>query len=321
MNNAILGEGAGPHEVVDRLILVRKPGLPIIGHDTLAGRGTHRGAQVDVLPLAELALATVRLIARNHVVTRLELGHTFTYTLHDGGSLVTKDAGEEPLRIMAVQRVCICMAKRHSYVLYPNLTPLRWCHLDLNHLQGFLRLKGHGGQALNLFPCCVEHVLVFRIRENRISWQLIWAPPQDTREVRGMILEVVLNEAGDEEVGVVVTRLHAQSQSDALLVASRLECLRLQLWGQEVVCRALVHQETDWRPSVILHQLHGVIVLPGFPVLTKVKTEGFLPPGHFARISDGREGRHGAVDPRVLQRNRQSPVAAHAVTHNPKLVG
>lgn len=44
-----------------------------------------------------------------------------------------------------------------------------------------------------------------------------------------MEIDVVVDEGGDEEVGVVVPRLHAQRERLPLLQAGRLEVLRLKL--------------------------------------------------------------------------------------------
>lgn len=90
--------------------------------------------------------------------------------------------------------------------------------------------------------------------------------------------QVLLNEARDEEVGMIVSGLTPQRQRHTALAAGRLKRLGLELTGlQKIVRIALVHQQ--W----LLHapgadQLRGIPLLPDLPVLTQITTEGFLAP-------------------------------------------
>merc|ERR1719203_1722796 len=117
MQYTVLREGAGSHEVVNRLALIREPGLAIASHDTLASEGPNRCAEVDIWPLAEPAVTTIGLVAGNDVVTRIESFHALTDALHNAGCLMAQDTREEALRVKAVQCVGIRVTECHSHVL------------------------------------------------------------------------------------------------------------------------------------------------------------------------------------------------------------
>lgn len=48
------------------------------------------------------------LLQRNDVITRLDVGDTLAYGLHDPSTLMPKHDGEGTLRVLAGQSVCIC---------------------------------------------------------------------------------------------------------------------------------------------------------------------------------------------------------------------
>mmetsp|Transcript_3873 Transcript_3873/g.9084 ORF Transcript_3873/g.9084 Transcript_3873/m.9084 type:complete len:301 (-) Transcript_3873:294-1196(-) len=139
-----------------------------------------------------------------------------------------------------------------------------------------------------------------------------------------MVLEVVLDECGDEEVAVVITLLHPQSQGDALLLASLQEGLGPELMlvflllvlTLEAVRSALIDQETDGWALVLLEELDSVVLGPLLLVLPEVKGEGLLAPGGLGGVADRGEGGDRAVLAWVLQSNAHGSVAAHAVSED-----
>ena len=84
----------------------------------------------------------------------------------------------------------------------------------------------------------------------------------------GVVPHVVLDEAGDEIVAVIVAGVPAQGQGLAGLGAGGLEPLRLQLRGQELVVQALVHQDRA-AEGAASHQLAGVVFGPGAVVVAQ----------------------------------------------------
>src|SRR5690606_8894289 len=59
----------------------------------------------------------------------------------------------------------------------------------------------------------------------------------------GMMPQVIADEARDEVIAVVVAFLHAQRQWMAVGITGLLQVIGLELLFQEVVTRALVHQQ------------------------------------------------------------------------------
>mmetsp|Transcript_15231 Transcript_15231/g.31968 ORF Transcript_15231/g.31968 Transcript_15231/m.31968 type:complete len:467 (+) Transcript_15231:755-2155(+) len=322
MQHAVLCEGAGAHEVVDGLALISKPGLSIRRHDALPSEVAHRGAEVDVRPLAELAGTAVGLVARDHLVPRPEVCDTLANALHNASGLVAEDAGEETLGVAAIKGVSICVAERHGHVLDTHLALLRCTHCHRNHLQRLLRLEGNCGEALDILASCGESFEGARSTVDRGRRELacVWAPPQHACEVGRMVLQVVLNEARDEIVGVVIAGLHPECERDALLVTGCLERLRAQLaLRQKVVRLALVNKDAQGWSVVLLDELNGVVLLPRALVGAQVQGESLLAPRSLGRIRNGGEGGDGLENARILQGDGQCAMATHAVAQDPRL--
>lgn len=70
------------------------------------------------------------LLQRNDVITRLDVGDTLAYRLHDTSTLVAEHDGEGTLRVLAGQSVCICEMFSH-YVL--QVVNERWPYLYGRH--------------------------------------------------------------------------------------------------------------------------------------------------------------------------------------------
>src|SRR3546814_19165819 len=76
--------------------------------------------------------------------------------------------------------------------------------------------------------------------------------------------------------------------------------------------RSLINQQRQ----TLLHganQLHGVVLLPHFPIAAQVRLEGLVPPGNLGGGDDGREGRDASITARVAQGDDQSAVSSHGM--------
>ena len=105
--------------------------------------------------------------------------------------------------------------------------------------------------------------------------------------------DMVGHEAGDEIVAVIVSRSQVQRQRDIRLAARRFEQFGLQLFFQELVCRALIHQKPRGA-GAILDQRACVVFAPRRTVIPQIAGERLLPPGAVQRAGDGRKGADGA---------------------------
>mmetsp|Transcript_39054 Transcript_39054/g.90418 ORF Transcript_39054/g.90418 Transcript_39054/m.90418 type:complete len:295 (-) Transcript_39054:212-1096(-) len=88
-----------------------------------------------------------------------------------------------------------------------------------------------------LLSCWIHGVDRRRQKHARVR-----APPQHSPQERGMELEVIVDETGNEIIGMVVIRLHPKRERNALLITNCLQQSRLELLRQEHVFGALVHQ-------------------------------------------------------------------------------
>ena len=133
--------------MVDRLALARETRLVVALHDALTSPLPDRGAQVGFRVLAHNALRAVRLVARDNVVPRDDVGHALPDALDDARRLVAEDARKEALRVESAQRVRVRVAQRGGHDLDADLVPLGRSDLDLADLQRLLRLPGNRGLA------------------------------------------------------------------------------------------------------------------------------------------------------------------------------
>lgn len=127
---------------------------------------------------------------------------------------------------------------------------------------------------------------------------------------------VIITEAGHEEVRVIIAVVVAQGQAvQAGLLDSRLEVLGQQLaLLVEVVGGADVDEGVERAALPPLHQLGGVVAGPlGAVVGAEVAGEGLLAPGAADGVGDGGEGGDAPVEARVAQVEGEGAVAAHGV--------
>ena len=140
----VFGEGAGAHVVVNHLA-VHGEAAGAVGHQALALGGTHGLAQVGLAAEAELALATLGGVQRNHMVPGLQAGDPFAHFLDDARAFVAKDGGEDAFRILAGQSVGIGMTNTGRDDLHQYLTGFGAGHIHFFNDQGFACFPGDGG--------------------------------------------------------------------------------------------------------------------------------------------------------------------------------
>jgi hypothetical protein len=139
------------------VLIMEAPGT--IGHDTVTLGATNLGAEIGLGALAKDArgLATLRSVARNHMITDSDRSDTFTNALDDTSSLVTENARKEPLRVLAIQSVNIRVAERVRDDLDTDFSSLG--RVDRNNLfgQGLLGGSGYHGLALDGLSDSITH--------------------------------------------------------------------------------------------------------------------------------------------------------------------
>src|SRR5690606_38820645 len=135
---------------------------------------------------------------------------------------------------------------------------------------------------------------------------------------RRMVGDVLTDEARDEVVAVVVAGPQVERERMAGPLAGLAQRLRPQLFD-ELVVLALVHQDGQ-AFGRRLHQLGGVVRLPGLLILAEIGAKRLLSPGHAGGRGDGSERRDAAVAAGLAQRDGEGPVAAHRVPEDRSLL-
>src|SRR3546814_7502183 len=118
-----------------------------------------------------------------------------------------------------------------------------------------------------------------------------WALGSDGEHLR-VVAQVVLDEALDEIVAVVVVGLHAQLEALAGLLAGADKLVGQELLAEEGVLHALV-DEQQGVGGLLADQRAAIVLLPVLLVVAEVAEEGLAATGAEARRADRREGRAG----------------------------
>ncbi|MNE63235.1 hypothetical protein D3C80_1585750 [compost metagenome] len=95
--------------MVDRLALVGEP-RGAVGHQPFALGGAYGLAQVGLAGGAELALAALGGVQRDHVIADGNRGHALTDGFDNGTAFMAKDRREDAFRVGTGQGVGVGMA-------------------------------------------------------------------------------------------------------------------------------------------------------------------------------------------------------------------
>src|SRR5574343_404144 len=105
--------------------------------------------------------------------------------------------------------------------------------------------------------------------------------------------DVVVDEAGDEIVAVVIAGMAAQLDRLARVDAGSFELLRIQLFGEEFIAQPLIDQCAVREGRLLLfHQQAGIMRRPLLAVFAQIAAEGFHAPWAARWRCDRRESRH-----------------------------
>src|SRR5689334_14641470 len=138
----------------------------------------------------------------------------------------------------------------------------------------------------------------------------------DGSEMACMEAKVVLDEARDEEIAVIVTFPHPEFERHVPPTAGLFQELRLELSFQERIPGPLIDQERRSAPAPILDQRRRIIRAPRAMVASEIAAQRLLAPWATHRRTDRREGRDGPVAIGMLECERKRAVAAHRVAEN-----
>jgi hypothetical protein len=94
----------------------------------------------------------VGLIAWYHMISRLHIRDAVANGLHDARGLMAQHAREQALRIVSVQRVCVCVTQSRRYNLHSNLTRPWWRNCHVRNLERPIRFPCHGSFACDRVP-------------------------------------------------------------------------------------------------------------------------------------------------------------------------
>lgn len=144
----LLGKSRGSHKVEQTLSLAGEARGSIRHHTSTLSVSDLR-AQVGLLAVTELAVATLGNVAGNNVVTRLNRSHSLADTLHHTGAFVSEDRGKDALRIKATEGVQISVADTGGEDANTHFAGFGGSNGDGLNLQRLVCFPGHGGEALN----------------------------------------------------------------------------------------------------------------------------------------------------------------------------
>mmetsp|Transcript_2327 Transcript_2327/g.6659 ORF Transcript_2327/g.6659 Transcript_2327/m.6659 type:complete len:252 (-) Transcript_2327:48-803(-) len=151
--NSILAHGRATHKVEDILSVLVMEANGSIWHHSLSLRGSNLGAKISLRALTENArrLATLRSVARDHMITDSNRCDAFSNRLNNTPSFVTKDAWEQSFRIKTIQSVDIRVAQSVRDNFDSDFASLWWIYGNLLFDHRLLGATSDHGLAFDRF--------------------------------------------------------------------------------------------------------------------------------------------------------------------------
>src|SRR5690625_4170914 len=112
-----------------------------------------------------------------------------------------------------------------------------------------------------------------------------------------MPLDMILDEAGDEEIGVIIARMHAVHRGCAGFGQGGGKGPGHQL-VEELVVRTLIDQHVAL-PAPRAEEVAGIMLFPLLAILAEIGAKLLLPPVTLDGVCDWRKGRDRAVELRL----------------------
>src|SRR3569623_433167 len=148
-------------------------------------------------------------------------------------------------------------------------------------------------------------------REQR-AWKVRGGRSDLQAQLRRMMAQMIVDEARNEIITMIVTHMAAQAQRLTSDAAGILEHVGKKLLNEQFIAQTLVDQNFP-RERITADDLAGVVVPPRCAVRAEVACEGFLSPWAAAGCSNGRESGKRTETPWITQAQHQGAVAAHGM--------
>jgi len=101
-----------------------------------------------------------------------------------------------------------------------------------------------------------------------------------------MKVEVIVHEAGDEEVAMVIAGLNAEFQRKTSRLGGGRKLFRCELFRQKIVSVTLIDQHGELMRA-LAHEVTAVVLEPKRLIRSQIVTEGFFSPGTLTGSNDG----------------------------------
>ncbi|WVY96163.1 hypothetical protein V8G54_028314 [Vigna mungo] len=149
MNNSVLTKCGGSHKMIEWFSVNREATLAIAQHHSYSSCSSNFPTQIRFPRFTKLALSTLSLVTRYHMITSLNFTNTFSNTFHNPCSLMTQYTWKKTFWILAAPCVSIGVTQSSVENFDSNLSILRRSHLHVLNAQWLVWFPGHRGFAGN----------------------------------------------------------------------------------------------------------------------------------------------------------------------------
>jgi hypothetical protein len=116
-----------------------------------------------------------------------------------------------------------------------------------------------------------------------------------------MKVNVILDKARYEVVGMIISILHTNSEHLSYFLAGLLQVLRKKLTiAIKAISGAYIYQNVIELFAKMLDYISGIIFTPSVLVITEISSESLDSPGAVGRGADGSEYKHASIFQNVL---------------------